>query len=80
MTVNAKFANTDPIYTEIRKVSGEENAFSGEYATVNNLVLKKDAAIFTFKSGEIYFLKEVQGKRTGAVFIGEGQISIDPPG
>lgn len=77
--VVAKNANADPVYKEFRSLSGDENAFSGPYARVNNLVLKKDAAVFTFRSGEIYFLKEAQGKRTGAVFIGNGDVSIVPP-
>ncbi|NJM51977.1 MAG: hypothetical protein HC846_00495 [Blastocatellia bacterium] len=68
-----------PGYQEIRKVSDDTNAFSGEYASVSNLVLKKDAAIFTLKSGEIYFLKPTLGKRTGAVFIGNGELSLTPP-
>ena len=79
VTVNAKNANSDPIYKEFRNLSDDSNAFSGPYARVNNLVLKKDAAVFTFKSGEIYFLKEAQGKRTGAVFFGDGELSIIPP-
>ncbi len=77
--VSAKSANTDPVYLEFRKLSSRKGAFSGAYATVNNLVLKKDAAIFTLRSGEIYFLEEAQGKRTGAVFLGDGELSIDPP-
>ena len=79
VTVNAVSANNDPVYSEFRKLSSGIGAFSGEYATVNNLVLKKDEAVFTFRSGEIYFLEEAQGKRTGAVFFGEGELSIDPP-
>ena len=78
VTVTAKNANTDPVYVEFRKLSEDKGAFSGEYATVNNLVLKKDRAVFTLRSGEIYFLKEAQGRRTGAVFIGDGELSIDP--
>lgn len=79
VTVTASKANVDPGYQEIRKISDDANAFSGEYATVNNLVLKRDAGIFTLKSGEVYFLKEAQGKRTGAVFFGEGELSLIPP-
>ncbi|NNE98248.1 MAG: hypothetical protein HKN25_04425, partial [Pyrinomonadaceae bacterium] len=77
--VTAKSANADPIYKELRNLSDDSNAFSGPYARVNNLVVKKDAAIFTFRSGEIYFLKESEGKRNGAVFIGDGELSIVPP-
>lgn len=79
VTVTATKANIDPGYQELRKVSDDTNAFSGEYAIVKNLVLKRDAGIFTLKSGEIYFLKEAMGKRTGAVFIGEGELSLTPP-
>lgn len=79
VTVTASKANVDPGYQEIRKASDDTNAFSGEYATVNNLVLQRDAGTFTLKSGEIYFLKPAQGRRTGAVFIGEGEFSITPP-
>jgi hypothetical protein len=80
VTITATKANMDPLYVELRKLSEAANAFSGEYATVNNLVLKRDAATFTFKSGEFYFLAPAGGtKRTGAVFIGDGEISLTPP-
>ena len=79
VTVRPTLANLDPVYTEFRKLSSGVGAFSGEYATVNNLVLKKDAAVFTLRSGEIYFLEEAQGRRTGAVLFGDGELNIDPP-
>ncbi len=79
VTVTSKAANTDPVYVKFRKLSDDNGAFSGEYATVRNLVIKKDAAVFTFRSGEVYFLNESVGRRTGAVFFGEGELSIDPP-
>ncbi len=72
-------ANNDPIYVEFRDLSKNDSAFGGKYAVVNNLVIKKDQGQFTFKSGEIYFLKPVDGKRTGAVFIGDGEFFIQPP-
>jgi hypothetical protein len=53
--------------------------FAGSYATVNNLVLKKEAATFTLRNGEIYFLTPVLGRYTGAVFIGDGEFSLVPP-
>jgi len=71
--------NSDPGYQAIRKASEDTSAFGGPYAKVNNFVLKKDRASFTLRSGEIYFLKEAQGKRTGAVFIGDGELSVAPP-
>ncbi len=79
VTVIASRANVDPAYQEIRRNSDDSNAFSGEYAIVNNLTLKRDAGIFTLQSGEVYFLKEAQGKRTGAVFFGEGELTLTPP-
>jgi len=33
--------------------SGPEQDFAGNFATVNNLMLKKEGAVFTLKSGEI---------------------------
>lgn len=75
VTVNA----TDPLYTELRGGSTAADAFSGEYATVNNLVLKKDAGIFTLQNGTVYFMKPVNGKVTAAVFIGGGTFSLTPP-
>ena len=69
----------DPVYKDLRGASTTADAFSGEYATVNNLVLKKDAGTFTLQSGAVYFLKPVTGKTTGAVFIGSGEFSLTPP-
>src|SRR5262245_53764302 len=75
VTVYAK----DPVYLGLRSVSATQDAFSGPYAKVNNLVLKKDAAVFTLKSGEIYFLKPSGDRTTGAVFIGTGEFALTPP-
>ena len=71
--------NNDPLYLETRNLSSAADAFSGEYARVNNLTLKKDAADILLTSGEIYFLKSVQGKIVGAVFLGDGRFSLTPP-
>ncbi len=79
VTVTTTKANSDAGYVQLRKLSENANAFSGEYATVNNLVLKRDAATFTLRSGEIYFLTAVDGKTTGAVFFGDGEMTLTPP-
>jgi hypothetical protein len=71
--------NSDPVYQELRKQAESAQDFSGEYAVVNNLIIKRDAATFTLKSGELYFLPAVEGRVTGAVFVGEGEFSIAPP-
>ncbi|MDQ2855613.1 MAG: hypothetical protein M3R68_04735, partial [Acidobacteriota bacterium] len=63
----------------LRLQSKSEQSFTGNYASVNNLVLRRDAAVFTLKSGEVYFLTPTDGRYTGAVFIGEGQMTLVPP-
>ena len=67
-------ANSDPTYQQLRNVG-----LSGEVSTANNLVLKRDAATFTFRSGSFYFLAPVNGKVTGAVFLGNGSFTLTPP-
>lgn len=87
-------ANADPVYQQLRQRargnqdSGGTNTpgntpalpdFAGSYATVNNLVLKKEGATFTLRSGEIYFVSPVLERYTGGVFIGDGEFSLVPP-
>jgi hypothetical protein len=79
VVVTATKANTDPIYTKFRKLSETPNSFSGEYAVVSNLSLQRDAATFNLRNGEIYFLTPAEGKTTGAVFFGDGEVSLTPP-
>jgi hypothetical protein len=66
--------NADPTYQQLRTVG-----LSGEVAAASNLVLKRDAGTFTFRSGTFHFLAPVNGKVTGAVFLGEGSFSLMPP-
>ncbi len=70
--------NTDPIYQSLRQQTRTDLDFVS-YATVSNLVLKREGATFTLKSGEIYFLAPVLGRYTGGVFIGDGEFNIQPP-
>jgi hypothetical protein len=72
-------ANTDPVYQQLRKLSDAQNSFSGEYVTVGNFVLKRDEGTFSFRSGEFYFLNPIEGRTTGAVFIGNGEFYLNPP-
>ncbi len=69
----------DPIYKELRGLSSAQDAFSGDYATVSNVVLQQDIGTFTLKSGAVYFLKPAEGRVTGAVFIGAGEFQLTPP-
>jgi hypothetical protein len=71
-------ANSDPVYQQLRQAAKSEAEFSN-FATVNNLVLTRDAAVFTLRSGEIYFGAPVEGHTTAAVFIGDGELTLEPP-
>jgi hypothetical protein len=71
--------NLDPVYQSLRQLAKLGQDFGADYATVNNLTLKRDAATFTLKSGELYFIAPVESRVTGAVFIGSGEFSLMPP-
>ncbi|MBC7910676.1 MAG: carboxypeptidase regulatory-like domain-containing protein [Pyrinomonadaceae bacterium] len=78
VTASGTKANSDSTYQALRKKAASPGVFT-TYATVNNLELKRDAATFILRSGEIYFLSPVEGRNTGAVFIGEGVLNLTPP-
>ena len=71
--------NNDPVYQSLRQLGRNEQDFAGDYAVVNNLQLQRDAARFTLKSGELYFITPVENRVTAAVFIGDGVMSLTPP-
>lgn len=71
--------NSEPAYQELRLLGKSRQDFEGPYATVNNLLLERDAASFMLRSGEIYFVPEVDGRTTAAIFFGEGELSLTPP-
>ncbi|MGH9932976.1 MAG: carboxypeptidase regulatory-like domain-containing protein [Pyrinomonadaceae bacterium] len=79
VNVAAINANTDPVYQLLRQQGKSAQDFSGAYATVNNLILKREGAAFNLRSGELYFLAPVEGRYTAAVFIGEGEFALAPP-
>lgn len=79
VTATGAKANADPVYGQLRGQGASAQEFSGPYAQVSGLVLKRDAATFTLRSGEVYFLPAVEGRVTGGVFIGEGEMSLTPP-
>ena len=66
--------NTNPFYQRLRGLLPGDEVIS-----VNNLVLHRDAATLTFRSGEFAFYGEVNGKVTGAVFKGDGHLHMTPP-
>jgi hypothetical protein len=70
----AQAPNADGTYQQLRYI-----ALGTEAVTVSNLTLKRDAATFQLNSGTVCFLSPVQGKITGAVFVGEGRLLLNPP-
>ncbi|HEX5703758.1 MAG TPA: carboxypeptidase regulatory-like domain-containing protein [Pyrinomonadaceae bacterium] len=79
VTVTNVKANTDPNYQQLRQQARSNGDFGGPFATVTNLVIKRDAGAFTLKSGEIYFTPAVNDRISGAVFFGEGELYLTPP-
>lgn len=66
--------NSDATYQQLRNLT-----LGSESVTVNNVTLKRDAATFHLRSGTLCFVPPVQGKVTGAVFTGEGNLILDVP-
>jgi hypothetical protein len=69
----AAMGNTHPVYQELRGLVVGSEAYE-----VSDLVLTKDAASFTL-TGTLHLLPAVQGKVTGAVFLGQGRMAYTPP-
>jgi hypothetical protein len=78
VSAGAKAGRGDAAYQQLRNVANAPESFTA-YAVVNNLVLRRDAATFTLRGGELYFLAPVEGRVAGAVFIGEGELALAPP-
>src|SRR6267378_7887258 len=72
-------ANSDSVYQHLRHKADQPEDFNGQVATVNGLVLTRDAATFKFNTGEIYFLTPVEGRVIGAVFLGDVEMTLTPP-
>ena len=66
--------NSDPTYQALRNLT-----LGGEAVSVSNFDLKRDAGTFHLHSGTVCFAAPVQGKVTGAVFVGSGDFVLDPP-
>ncbi len=67
-------ANSDATYTALRNLS-----LGTEAVSVTNFDLKRDTGTFRLKSGTVCFASPVNGKVTGAVFIGDGDFLLAPP-
>jgi hypothetical protein len=64
--------NTDPNYRALRDGKPTETF------TVTNLTLKRDVGTITLKTGRISFLPPVLNRVAIGVFVGEGEISLEP--
>lgn len=73
-TAPAPGPNSDPTYQQLRNLTVGTDAVS-----VSNLDLKRDAGTFHLRSGTVCFVTPVNGKVTGAVFTGDGNLVLDPP-
>jgi hypothetical protein len=65
--------NSHPVYVAVRAAGIGESGYE-----VRDFVLKKDAATFTL-TGSLYPLEAVEGRVTGAVFLGKGTMAYEPP-
>jgi hypothetical protein len=66
--------NSDPAYQQLRNL-----ALGSEAVSVKDFTLRRDAATFHLNSGNVCFVTAVQGRVTGAVFVGDGNMVLDPP-
>ena len=66
--------NSDPAYQALRNLTLNQESFN-----VSNFNLKRDVATFHLLSGTVCFVAPVQGKVTGAVFVGDGNLVLDAP-
>jgi Peptidase family M1 domain len=66
--------NSDGTYQALRNVT-----LSGEAVSVSNVEIKREGATFHLRSGSVCFVSPVNGKVTGAVFVGDGNLVLDPP-
>src|SRR6266581_3734142 len=66
--------NSDPNYVALRNIT-----LGSEAVSVTNFDLKRDAGTFRLNSGTVCFVPPVNGKVTGAVFVGDGTFLLVPP-
>jgi hypothetical protein len=62
------------VYSQLRAMQGSDQG-----AVTENVVLKRDAATFRFRSGHLTFAAPVAGRVVAAVFNGDASFQLDPP-
>src|SRR5271170_7504382 len=70
----AHAANSNAVYQALRTRVANGDAFA-----VKDLVLRRDAGVFTLSRGAVYLCGPTAGRVTGAVFLGEGALHVEPP-
>jgi len=66
------FANSDPIYRQLRGIG------LGDTFRFDNYTLDWDVGTFQFQKGTLTILGPVDGVITGAIFVGEGHFHLNP--
>ena len=67
----AKAPNTLSAYAALRA-----DLPGAEGVTVKNFMLQREGGKFTFEQGDFYFYMPVEGRVTGAVFVGKGRFDL----
>ena len=70
----SKAPNSNGMYQALRTRTA-----AGATVAVKNFTLKRDAGVFTFSDGTFFLFSDVNGMTTGAVFLGEGSLHVEPP-
>lgn len=65
--------NDFPLYKSIRNLQVQNKGVQ-----VRGITIKKDAALIQLHIGDLWFFNPIEGKSLGAVFIGQGEIKINP--
>jgi len=67
-------ANNEATYLKLRNIK-----IGQEVVHVKDFTLKREAGVFTFRNGAFCFVEPVNGKITGAVFLGDATFALVPP-
>ncbi|MGC2696365.1 MAG: M1 family aminopeptidase [Candidatus Angelobacter sp.] len=67
-------ANNESTYLKLRNIK-----LGQEIVHVKDFTLTREAGIFTFRNGMFQFVEPVNGKITGAVFLGDASFALNPP-
>ncbi len=73
-SVPRALANNEATYLKLRNIK-----LGTEVVHVSNFKLTREAGVFIFKSGTFHLLEPVNGKITGAVFMGDASFALTPP-